>query len=133
MGFAGVPQVDDLALDADGRLFAPVTRDDLAVQDYVREPLIPGPFQRLAQFWGLAGEHRDHLIDIAIGGGPGDAVVTGQRIGGGAVAEPAQPQHRLAKTAQRPAPFRGAAAVAFGEQQLRDELGQFLGTSSVAR
>jgi hypothetical protein len=39
MGLAGVPQVEDLAFDADGGLFALVGRDDLPVQDYMRNPL----------------------------------------------------------------------------------------------
>ena len=127
VGLAGVPQVDDLAFHADGLLPAPVGGDDLAVQDHVREALVPGPFQRLAQLRGLFGEHRDDLVQVAVGGGPGDAVVAGQRIGGGAVAEPAQPQHRLPEAGQRPAAPRGAAAAPLGQQQLRGELRQFPG------
>jgi len=49
---ARIPQVDDLALDADGRLFAPVAGDDRAIQDHMREPVVPGAFQRLAQRQG---------------------------------------------------------------------------------
>ena len=124
---AGVPQVDDLALDADSRLFAPVTRDDLAVQDHVRKALVLGPLQRLAQVRGLLCQHRDDLVQVAVGGGPRDAVVTGQRVRGGAIAEPAHTQHRLPKAGQRPAPARGAALPALLGQQLRDELHQFPG------
>jgi hypothetical protein len=65
--------------------------------------LVPGPFQRLAQIRGLGGEHRDNLLQVPVGGGSRDAMVTGQRIRGGAVAEPPQPQHRLPETRQRPA------------------------------
>jgi hypothetical protein len=59
VGFAGVAQVDGLALNADGRLFAPVTRDGHAVQDYVRESLTPGPHadtasERHQRLWGAA-------------------------------------------------------------------------------
>ena len=127
MRLPGVPQVDDLAFDADGRLFAPVAGDDLPVQDHVGKALVPGPLQRLAQFRGLLGEHRNHLVQVAVSGGPRDAVITGQRVRGGAVAEPAHAQHRLPKAGQRPAPARGAAPPALLGQQLRDELHQFPG------
>ena len=52
-------------------------------------------------------------------------MVTGQRIRGGAVAEPPQPQHRLPETRQRPAALGGAAPPALGQQQPRNEPGQF--------
>src|SRR6266480_1351742 len=48
---AGVPQVDDLAFDADGWLFAPVGGDDLPVQDHMGQALVLGPLQRLVQVW----------------------------------------------------------------------------------
>jgi len=105
-----IPQVDDLALEADGRLFAPVAGDDLPVQDHVREPLVPGPLQRLAQVGGLPGQHGDDLIEVAVGGGPGDAMVAGQRVRGSAVAVPPHAQHGLPKAAQRPAAARRAAS-----------------------
>jgi hypothetical protein len=54
-------------------------------------------------------------------------VVTAQRVVGGAVAEPAQPQHGLPETGQRPAATRCPAAVPLGKQQLRNELHQFPG------
>ena len=124
---AGVPQVDDLAFDADGLLPAPVTGDDRAVQDHMREALVLGPLQRLVQIWRLPGEHRDDLVQVPVGGGPRDAMVAGQRVGGGPVAEPAQPQHRLPEAGQRPAAARSAAAAPLGEQELRGELHQFPG------
>ena len=108
-------------------LFAPVGRDDLAVQDHVREPLVFGSFQRLVQVRSLLGEDGDHLVHIPVGGGPGDAVVTGQRPGAGAVAEPPHAQHGLPKAGQRPAAARGAAAATLGQQQFRGELHQFPG------
>ena len=127
VGLAGVPQVDGLAFDADRLLPAPVSLDDLAVQDHVWQALVPGPFQRLAQFRRLLCQHRDDLVQVAVGGGPGDAMVAGQRISGGAVAEPAQAQDRLPEAGQCPAAAGGAPAAAFGCQQLRRELGQFPG------
>jgi hypothetical protein len=77
MRLARIPQVDDLALDADGGLFAPVAGDDLSVQDHVRELLVPGPLQRLTQVRSLLGQDDDDLIEIAVGGGPRDAMVPG--------------------------------------------------------
>jgi len=91
MRLARVPQVDDLAADADGWFLAPVAWDDLPVQDQVREALVLGALQRLAQVRGLLCQDDDDFIEVAVGGGPRDAVVTGQRIGGGAVAEPPEP------------------------------------------
>ena len=88
------------------------------------EALLPCPFERLAQIWGLLGEHVDDLVPVAVGRGPGDLVVTGQRVLRGAVAEPAQPQHRLPEAGQRPAAAWGAAAAPLGCQQLRHELHQ---------
>jgi len=124
---AGVPQVDDLAFYADSWFFAPVTGDDLPVQDHMRKALVFGPFQRFAQVRSLFGEYGDHFVHIPVGGGPRDAVVTGRRVRGGAVAEPAHPQHSLPKAGQRPAAARGAAPPPLGEQQRRDELHQFPG------
>jgi hypothetical protein len=124
---ARVPQVDDLAFDADGRLLAPVTRDDRAVQDHMRESGVLGPLQRLVQIWRLPGKHRDDLVQVPVGSGPRDAMVAGQRVWGGPVAEPAQPQHRLPKAGQRPAAARSAAAAPLGEQELRNWLHQFPG------
>src|SRR5207245_4004969 len=83
--------------------------------------------QRWAQVGGLAGEHRNHLVQVPVGGGPRDAVIAGQRLRGGAVAEPAHPQDRLPEAGQRPAALRGAAAAPLGPQQFRGELHQFPG------
>jgi len=57
--------------------------------------------------------------------GPGDAVITGQGAGAGAVAEPAQRQHRVPEAGQRPAARRRAAAALLSGQQSRGELHQF--------
>src|SRR6266571_551826 len=127
VSFSGVPQVDDLAFDADGGFFAPVGGDDLAVQDHVGESGVFGPFQGLVQVRGLFGEDLGDLVQIPVGGGPGDAVIPGQSTGAGAVAEPAQRQHRLPVAGQRPAAPRCAAVAALGGQQLRGELHQFPG------
>ena len=127
MRLAGVPQVDDLAFDADSWLLAPVAGDDRPVQDHMREPLVAGPLQCLAQLWGLSGQYQDHLVQVAVGGGPRYPVVTGQRVRGGAVAEPAQPQHSLPKAGQRPAPARGAPPLPLLGKQCGDELHQFSG------
>ena len=127
MGFAGIPHVDELALDADSLLPAPVRRDDRAVQDHMRKALVTGPLQRLAQIRSLVREYRDHFLHIAVGGSPRDAVIAGQGIRGYAVAEPPQPQHRLPETGQCPAAPRGAATPPLSHQQPRGELRQFPG------
>jgi hypothetical protein len=94
-GLAGVPQVDDLALDAAGRFFAPVAGDDLAVQDYVGKALLPRPFQGLAQIRGLPGEHLDDLVPVAVRRDPGRSYGRGParpgRCGRGTSAVPARP------------------------------------------
>ena len=136
MGFAGVPQVDGLAADAEGLLPAPVRRDDRAVQDHVRQAFLAGPFQGLAQIGSLTGQYRDHLVEVAVGGGPRDVVVTGQRLGSRGVAEPQQPQRRLPEARQRPGCPAGCAAAAAlgGEQQFfAANQASSLGTSSAAR
>jgi hypothetical protein len=92
---SGVPQVDDLALGAEGRLAAAVGLDDGSVQDHVRQPVLVRPLQRLVQVRGLFGEHVDDLVPVAVSRGAGYAVVAGQRVAGCAVAEPAHAQHRL--------------------------------------
>ncbi len=127
MGLAGVPQVNDIAFHADGLLLAPVGGDDRTVEDHMRIALGRGPLQRRAQLGGLVCEHRDDLVQVPVGGGPRDAVIAGERVRGGAIAEPPQPQHRLPKAGQHPASARGAAPLALGEQQLRNEPGQFPG------
>ena len=126
MGFAGVPQVNGLAADAEGLLPAPVGRDDRAVQDHVRQAFLAGLVQGLAQIGSLTGQDHDHLVEVAVGGSPRDAMVTGQCVGGGPVAEPAQPQHRLPEAGQRPAGPSGVPALpALGCQQPRGELSEF--------
>lgn len=57
--------------------------DDRSVRDHVREALVTGPLQRLAQVRCLLGQHRDDLVRVPVGGGPGDAVIAGQGVGGG--------------------------------------------------
>lgn len=91
----------------------------------MRKALALGPFQRLVQVRSLVGEYRDNLVQIAVGGGPGDAVITGQCVRGGAVAEPPQAQHPLPKAGQRPAVAGCTAAPPLGPQQLRNEQHQF--------
>jgi hypothetical protein len=53
-----------------------------------------------------------------VGGGAGDAVITGQRVRAGPVAEPAQPQDRVPEAGQCPATpagcRRGAVTLVVG-------------------
>jgi hypothetical protein len=84
-------------------------------------------FQRLTQIGGQAGQDGDELLQVAAGGGPRDAMVTGERIGAGAVAEPPQPRHCLPKTRQRPAAARGAPPAPLSQQQPGSKPQQFPG------
>ena len=73
----------------------------------------------------------DDLVQVPVGGGAGDAVIVGQRVRAGAVAEPAQSRDRLQEAGQRPAAAacRGGAAAS----SLAGNNTVSLGTSSVAR
>ena len=75
----------------------------------------------------LTGEHGDDLIEVAAGGGAGDAVITGEGVAGGAVATPSQHRHGLPEAGQRPAAARVPRLGPLCRQQLRDELQQFPG------
>ncbi len=114
-------------------VLGPVAGDNLPVQDHVGEALVVGPLQRLRQVRGLLRQHDDYLIEIAVGGGPRDAMVVGQYIGGGAVMESPQAQQCLPKAGQRPAAARGAAPAPLREQRFRNQPDQFPGASDVAR
>jgi hypothetical protein len=91
-------------------------------RDHMRKALVPNPLQRLAQLRSLVREYRDHVLQVAVGGSPRDAVIAGQRIYGDPVAGPPQPKHRLPETAQHPAAPRGAAPPPLSLQQPRGEL-----------
>jgi hypothetical protein len=122
-----IPSVDGFALDADGFLPAPVGGNDLAVQDHMGQAVVLGPFQRgLAQTGGQVRQYGDELIQVAAGGGPRDAMVTGERIGA-AVAELPQPQYRLPGTRQRPAAARRAPPAPLSQQQPGSRPRQFPG------
>ena len=54
----------------------------------MREPILAGSLQRVAQVRCLGRQHRDDLAEVAVGGGPGDAMIAGQRIGTGACGVP---------------------------------------------
>jgi hypothetical protein len=81
----------------------------------VREPIVFGPLQHLAQVRSLLREHDEDLIEIEVGGGPRDAMVTG----GDAVAEPPepstayqkQPSARLPRGLPRRPPFRKRGTI----------------------
>lgn len=126
-GLSGVPQVDGFAVDAAGLFPAAVGGDDGAVQDQVGEALIDGAPQDLVQVGCLIGQDVDDLVDVAVGGGAGDAVVAAEGGPVGAVAKPVQSHHRLRKAGQRPRTRAGAQSPAFGRQQLGEMVNQFLG------
>lgn len=96
------------------------------------DALVFGSVPGVVRVRGLIGEHGDRLVEVAVGRRSGDAVVAGQRCRIGVLAEPAQAKHRLPEAGQRPG-VRAGAAAAFGLQESAEVLGQFAGTSSVAR
>jgi hypothetical protein len=60
---------------------SPDRRDDRAVQDHMGQAFIVGPLHRLAQRWGLIREDGNDLVQVPAGGGPRNAVLTGQKLG----------------------------------------------------
>jgi hypothetical protein len=133
MRLARVPQVDDLAANADDWFLAPVAWDDLPVQDQVREALVLGALQRLAQIRGLLCQDDDDFIEVAVGGGPRDAVVTGQRVGGVRSRNQRSPstacQKQVSARLPRGVPRRWRSAAS----SFATNCTVSLGTSSVAR
>lgn len=85
----------------------------------------PWPVQRCGAGRGLRGEDGDDLVELAVGGGTGDPVITPARGDIGAVAEPAQAKHRLPVAGQGPAVGAGTAPAALGVEQPAHVLGQF--------
>ena len=124
---AGVPGIDLLAFHAGHLLGQAVAAEELAVQDHEGDAFLSCPLQGLVQVRGLGGEDVSALADIAVGGGAGDAVVAGELLRPGAVAEAAQDQDCLLTAGQRPAPGGGAASEAFHDQQAGDEAKQLRG------
>jgi hypothetical protein len=120
-----VPQVDRFAFDAQGFLATAIGGEDFPVEDHVGRALVLGPLQGVVQVWCLPGEHGDDLIQVAVAGGTGDAVVAGQCGDVGVLTEPAQAEHCVAKAGQRPGFLAGAALAAFGVQQPAEVQGQF--------
>jgi len=115
------------AFHAGHLLGEPAGAEQLAVQDHEGGALLPGPLQGLVQVRCLGGEDIGALADIAVGSGPGDAVVAGELLGPGTVTEAAQDHDRLLTAGQRPAPGRGAPVPALGDQQAGDEAKQLHG------
>jgi hypothetical protein len=133
MSFAGIQQVNGLATDADGLLAAPVRQDDRAVQDHVRQAFLAGSFQGLAQIRSLAGPYRDYLVEIAVGSSPRDAMVTGQCIGGGPVADQRRPSTVCQKQVSARLPFGVPRRRRSAASRLAVNCASSLGTSTTAR
>ena len=66
MGFPRVPQVDDLALSAEGFLPAPVSGHDLAVQDHVRRAPGQGALQCLPQSRCLRRQYGGDFVEVPV-------------------------------------------------------------------
>jgi hypothetical protein len=84
--------------------------DQRAVDVHVGVPGAGGQ-QRAPQPGGLSGQSVDALVQVAVGRRAADPVVGGQLGQPGAVDKPAQDQHRLSITAQRPLAGSGATAA----------------------
>jgi hypothetical protein len=125
VGFSGVPEVDGFAFHAGGLLVAAVGGEDLAVQDQVGQTLLCGLFQGFVQVRGLLGEDFDDFVEVAVGGGARDAVISAQSGDIGTLAEPAQAQHGLQVAGQGPAVLAGAASAALVVEQAAHVLGEF--------
>ncbi|GLW13253.1 hypothetical protein Misp01_83810 [Microtetraspora sp. NBRC 13810] len=67
------------------------------------------------------------LVDVAVGGGPGDAVIAAEFGDVVLAAEPAQHHDRLPEGAQGSAVFGGAAQSAFIVQEAGDVLNECAG------
>jgi hypothetical protein len=106
---------------ADRFLPAPVTADQGAVQDDVAGALGQSPLEGLAQLRGLRGQHLDDLIQVAVGGGLGQAEPGAQPRDAHLVPEPGQPEQRLPVAAQPAGVFPGPDLAAAGSQQPGNE------------
>jgi hypothetical protein len=84
------------------------------------DALVLGLSQGVVRVWGLLGEHRDHLVEVAVGRRSGDAVVAGRRRRIDVLAEPARAQHRLPEAGQRPGVRAGAASAQSQSVPARD-------------
>jgi hypothetical protein len=116
-GLARVPGIDGDALLADGLEPQAVGLDDLAVEHHVRPALVAAVLQRLVQIRGLGLQHVDGLVEIAVGGGLGDAQAAADQRDVAALTEPHQREQGLLAAAQRPGAGAGTPGAAFvGEQ-----------------
>src|SRR5260221_14355940 len=70
----------------------------------------------------LTGEHADDRLEVAAGGGAGDAVITGEGVAGGGVATPSQHPHGLPEAGQPPAAARVPPLGPVSPRQRRAEL-----------
>nr|WP_245765736.1 hypothetical protein [Nonomuraea jiangxiensis] len=127
VGLAGVPGVDGFAIDADGLLGAAVDGNQGAVQDHICQSFGLGAVKGVGKIWCLICENLDSLVDVAVGGGPGDAVIAAKLGDVVPAAEPAQHHDRLPEGAQDPAVFRRAAPSAFFMQEAGDVLNECAG------
>ncbi len=99
--------VDLSAFLAGGLLATPVGGEHRGVQDQMRQPTLVGSVQGVLQVASFVGEYLDHLVEVAIGGSAGDAVVAAQRGGISTVAKPAQAHDCLLKSTSAPPSLSG--------------------------
>jgi hypothetical protein len=80
-------------------------------------------FQRGGQVGRMVGQDGQALVQVAVGGRRGDAVVPGELDEPGAVDEPAQHQHGRPEDAQGTCALAGAEPPTMVAQQHREMLG----------
>src|SRR5487761_710714 len=112
-----VPQIDHLALAAEGFLAAPVGVHYLAVQDHVRRALGQRPLECLGQSRRPGREHLDDLVQVPVGRGLRQPEPGAQPRDVPLVPEPGQAEQRLPVTAQLAGALPGADLAAAGGQQ----------------
>lgn len=117
MGLAGVPGVDGFALDTEGLLGVAVGGDQRAAQDHVWQLVGVGAVEGAGQIWCLSCENLDVFVDVAVGGGAGDAVAAVELADVALAVEPAQHHDRLPERGQGPAAGGGGAQAAFVVQE----------------
>jgi hypothetical protein len=113
-----VPQIDFLALRADGLAGEAVVRDHRPIQDQVGQPVVDRAVKGLVEIGCLGCEHVPDFPDVAVGRRARQAEARAEALDIGLVTEPREPEDRLNVARQRPGVRASAAGLALGAQQL---------------
>lgn len=76
--------------------------------------------QDVGQVWRMVGNHVEGLVGVAVGTGPGQAVVTGQATDGCRITRPPSEHHRLAPAGRGTLPGTAVMGAAMGTKPRRD-------------